>query len=293
MCRLPGLLLVALTMVGVPSAIAQVKPAPPAGAPLALVLKVDGDVSRGDQPVSGGSLLAEGDALALGDGAALRLSLITSCHEAVIEGPGKLALQGGTLALEGARVVDSQPAPGCVNNDRVTLSTASQLNSGAVVVRGAGDRGRLSPRAGLVTADRRRFVWDGPLADGRDVLVTIIRAEVPDEIVLEQELTGSSFELPASLPLVPGGEYAWSVEPGGLAPGPSLAGSFRVASDSIATQLQTLRERATDAEGWLRVAFFCEVHLLETDAAEAYTNALARDPRSDGARMRLQELDLP
>lgn len=293
MCRLPGLLLLALCMVGVPSALAQVKTPPPAGAPLALVLKVDGEVTRGDQPISGGTLLAEGDLLALAEGAGVRLSLITSCHELVAAGPGSMALKGGTLALDGVKVVDSQPSPGCVNADRVTLSTASQLNSGAVVVRGAGDRGRLAPRSGMVTADRRRLVWDGPLADGREVLVTIIRAEVPDEIILEQEVTGGAFELPATMPLVPGAEYAWSVEPGGLAPGPSLAGSFRVVSASIATQLQTLQERATDAEGWLRVAFFCEVHLLETDAAHAYANALARDPRVTGAQLRLQELDLP
>lgn len=293
MGRLPGLLLLTLCMVGAPSALAQVKTPPVAGAALALVLKVDGDVTRGDQPISGGSLLLEGDSLALADGAGIRLSLITSCQEILAEGPGKMGLEGGMLALAGVRVVDSQPAPGCVNAERVTLSTASQLNSGAVIVRGAGDRGRLAPRSGMVTADRRRLVWDGPLADGRDVLVTLIRSEVPDEIVLEQEIQGGAFELPPSVPLVPGGEYAWSVEPAGLAPGPSIAGSFRVVSASIATQLETLRERATDAEGWLRVAFFCEVHLLETDAAEAYANALARDPRAAGAQLRLQELDLP
>ncbi len=293
MCRLSGFLLLALVLVGLPAASAQVRTAPPSGAPLALVLKAEGDVVRGDQAIVGGSMLAEGDQLILADGAQVRLSLITSCHEILVQGPGAMALEAGSLAMDGARVVDSQPSPGCVNADRVTLSTASQLNSGAVVVRGAGDRGRLAPRSGLITAERRRLVWDGPLADGRDVLVTLIRGEVPDEIVLEEGAKGGSFELPASIALIPGGEYAWSVEPGGLAPGPSLAGSFQVASASIATQLTTLRDRATDAEGWLRVAFFCEVHLLETDAAEAYANALARDPRATGAQVRLQELDLP
>ena len=293
MGRLPGLLLLALCLVGVPSALAQVKSPPAVGSPLALVLKVDGDVTRGAEALSGGSMLLEGDRLVLADQAAVRLSLITSCREAVVAGPGKMSLSAGTLALDGARVVDSQSAPGCVNAERVTLSSASQLNSGAIVVRGSADRGRLSPRAGLVTAQRRRLVWDGPLADGRAVLITMIRGEVPDEIVLEQEGQGGVFELPESMPLLPGAEYAWSVEPAGLAPGPSLAGSFRVASASITSQLETLRDRATDAEGWLRVAFFCEVHQMQTAAAEAYANALARDPTASGAQVRLQELDLP
>jgi hypothetical protein len=286
-------MLLASSLVGVSPAAAQVKTPPPDGTPLALVLFVDGAVTRGADPVTGGSMLAEGETVALADGASIRMSLITSCHELLALGPGKMSLTEGALTLDGAQVADSQPSPGCVNAERVTLSTASQLNSGAVVVRGAGDRGRLAPRSGTITADRRRLVWDGPLADGRDVLVTLIRGEIPDEVLIERETKGGVFELPASLPLLPGAEYAWSVEPAGLAPGPSLAGSFQVASAAIASQLATLRERATDTEGWLRVAFFCEVHLLQTDAAEAYANVLIRDPGATGAQLRLQELDLP
>ena len=293
MGRLPGVLLPVLFLVGAPAVMAQVKTPPPAGAPLALVLLVDGEITREAAPVTGGSMLAEGETLSLADGSSIRLSLISSCHELLARGPGKMGLSEGALALDGVQVVDSQPSPGCVNADRVTLSTASQLNSGAVVVRGSGDRGRLAPRAGVITADRRRLVWDGPLADGRDVLITIIRGEVPNETVLEQETRGGAFELPSSLPLLPGADYAWSVEPAGFAPGPSLAGSFQVATATTATQLATLRERAADAEGWLRVAFFCEVHQMQTDAAEAYANAVARDPGATGAQLRLQELDLP
>jgi hypothetical protein len=112
-------------------------------------------------------------------------------------------------------------------------------------------------------------------------------------VLLETETTGSRFEVPAELALVPGASYAWTVEPAGLSPGPSLAGSFRVADANISSQLESLRGQAADSAGWLRVAFFCEVHLLETDAADAYTQAVTRDPQAQGAAARLAELDLP
>jgi hypothetical protein len=272
--------------------VAQVKTPPAAGMPLGLVLAAQGEVKSGGNAVTGGTLLAEGDQVQLADAAQLRFSLITSCQEATVQGPGKMRFEGGALLIDGARLVESQESPGCVKADRVVLSTSSQVNSGAVVVRG-GSQGRMSPRAGLITSSRRQLVWDGPLADGRQVLVTLFSGEVPDEIVFEEETTGGSFGIPAAIPLVPGAAYAWSVEPAGVGPGPSLAGSFRVVQEPVATQLQTLRARAADAESWLRVAFFCEAHMLETDAADAYTNAVARDPGALGAARRLEELDLP
>ncbi len=275
-----------------PGAFAQVKTPPPEGSPLALVLSVAGDV-QGDTAVTSGSLLTEGQELRLQDGSSLFFSLITSCSEAFVEGPGKLRFEGGALVLDGARLTRSQPAPGCVTADRVVLSTSSQVSSGAIVVRGAASKGRVSPRGGVITASRRRLVWDGPLADGRTVLITLTRGDIPRDILLETEVSGGSFELPDDVALVPGGPYAWSVEPAGLSPGPSLAGSFMVAEDAIATQLAALRERAIDSTSWLRVAFFCEVHMLEADAADAYAQAVARDPGASGAQTRLAELDLP
>ncbi len=271
---------------------AQVRTPAPAGSPLALVLRTDGDVQRGGDVVTPGALLAEGETIKLGGGALVEFSLITSCKELVVEGPGAAAFADGAVALDGARLVESRPSPGCVKNDRVVLSTASQLDSGAVVVRG-GNRGRIAPRAGLILSTRRQLKWDGPLADGRELLLTVTSGDAPDDVLLEEELTGSSFDLPAGLALVPGASYAWTVEPAGLNPGPSLAGSFRVADATVATQLNGLRERAIDASSWLRVAFFCEIHHLETDAAEAYAQAVARDPAAEGAAVRLAELDLP
>ena len=84
-----------------------------------------------------------------------------------------------------------------------------------------------------------------------------------------------------------------SLETSGLSPGPNLAGNFRVVEPAVASQLGILQERATNVEGWLRVAFFCEVHMLATDAAEAYAQVISRDPGAEGARQRLVELDLP
>jgi len=283
-------LLVTLTCAA--PAAGQVRTPAPAGSPLALVLRVEGEAHVGDAVLSAGTLLREGESVALGAGALVEFSLVTSCKELIVEGPGKAVLASGAVALDGARLVESNPSPGCVKNDRVVLSASSQSDSGAVVVRG-GSKGRLSPRAGMIASSRRRLVWDGPLADGRGLLLTITSGEEPDRVLLEEELAGSEFEVPAKLALVPGASYAWTVEPAGLNPGPSLAGSFRVADAAIATQLEGLREQALDAQGWLRVAFFCEVHLLETDAAEAYAQAVARDPRAEGAVARLSELDLP
>ncbi|MCP4869790.1 MAG: hypothetical protein GY898_13845 [Proteobacteria bacterium] len=287
-----AVLAVLALLTAVPTASAQVRTSAPDGSPLALVLRVEGDAHADKAPISAGSLLTEGQTLDLKAEAIVEFSLITSCKELIVAGPGKATLTDGAVALDGAWLVDSKPSPGCVKNDRVVLSTASQLETGAVVVRG-GSKGRVAPRAGVIPSSRRRLVWDGPLADGRGLLLTITSGEEPDQILLEEEIKGNEFEVPAQLALVPGASYAWTVEPSGLNPGPSLAGSFRVADASIASQLKNLREQAGDAQGWLRVAFFCEVHMLETDAAEAYAQAVTRDPRAEGAVARLAELDLP
>mgnify|MGYP006928171497 CR=1 FL=1 len=274
------------------AALAGVRTPPAAGTPLGLVLGTSGQVTAGDKAISPGSMLTEGQALRLAADATLVFSLITTCKELTISGPGALKLVGGAAVMEGAKVVSSAASPGCVSADRVALSSASQVRSGAVVVRGGTD-GRLSPRGGFVTAHDRTLRWDGPLADGRGVVVLVARGEQADDVLLEVETTGASLELPADLPLVPGGEYAWSVEPSGVNPGPQLAGTFRVAEIAVATQLDTLRGRAADAPGWLRVAFFCEVHLLEGAAADAYARALELDKTAAGAQERLRELDLP
>lgn len=276
-----------------PPVLAQVRTPAPSGSPLALVLRAEGEVARDGKPVTGGALLLEGQSLRLEAGAEVRFSLITSCKELTIEGPGSVRFAEGAAQLDGARLVQTDASPGCVRNDRVVLSTASQVTAGAVVVRGAADKGRISPKSGVITSDRRTLQWDGPLADGRGVVMLIANGDAPDDILLETETTGGAFELPAEFALVPGSSYAWSVEPAGLAIGPALAGSFRVAEAPLATQLTELKSRARDGEGWLRVAFFCEVHMLETDAAEAYAQTLARDPSAAGAAQRLAELDLP
>ncbi len=287
-------LLLAATVAAPLTAQAQVRSPAPAGSPLALVLNTEGSISTDDgNAVTGGALLSEGQSLRLETGAEVRFSLITSCKELTVEGPGGVTFQGGAAQLDGARLVQSEAAPGCVKNDHVVLSTASQVSAGAVVVRGSADKGRMSPRSGVITSDRRTLHWDGPLADGRDVLITITSGDTPDQVLLETDAAGGSFDVPPSLALVPGSSYAWTVEPAGLAPGPAIAGSFQIAEAPLATQLGELKSRARDAEGWLRVAFFCEVHMLETDAAEAYAQALARDPGADGAAQRLAELDLP
>jgi hypothetical protein len=257
---------------------------PSAGAPVGLVLSAAGGAS-----VSLGSMLVEGQRIELPAGASVVVSLITTCEELSLAGPGAVAVQGGAAVLEGATLVKTGPSPGCVKADRVALSAASQVRSGAVVVRGKSD-GRLSPRGGFVSGHERTVRWDGPLADGRAVVVMVSRGA---DVLLEEDATGGSFELPASLPLVPGVEYGWSVEPAGVKPGPHLEGTFRLAEDAIATQLATLQGRASDASGWLRVAFFCEVHLLEDAAARAYARALALDGAAEGAKQRLLELDLP
>lgn len=285
--------LIALIVLAVaPAASAQVRTSAPEGSPLALVLRVEGSASANKVAITPGALLTEGQVLDLKAEAIVEFSLITSCKELIVAGPGTATLTDGAVTLDGAWLVDSRPSPGCVKNDRVVLSTASQLETGAVVVRGS-NKGRVAPRAGVIPSSRRRLVWDGPLADGRGLLLTITSGEEPDQVLLEEEIVGAEFEVPARLALVPGASYAWTVEPAGLNPGPSLAGSFRVADASIASQLVSLREQAKDAQGWLRVAFFCEVHMLETDAADAYAQAVTRDPRAEGAVARLAELDLP
>ena len=273
-------------------AAAGVRTPPSAGTPLGLVLGVTGDVSIDQRPATLGAMLTEGQGLRLSGESTLVFSLITTCKELTVSGPGGMKLEGGAAVMEGAKVVSSEASPGCVRADRVALSSASQIRSGAVVVRGS-PNGRISPRGGYVTTQDRTLRWDGPLADGRDVIIIVARGERPDDVLLEADAKGASCDLPMNVPLMPGGEYAWSVEPAGLNPGPHLAGSFRIAEDAIATQLAALRSRATDAPSWLRVAFFCEVHMLEGAAAVAYARALELDPSAAGAKQRLIELDLP
>lgn len=274
------------------AATAGVRTPPTPGTPLGLLLQVGEGVTIGDAPATLGAMLTEGQVLTLPEGASLVFSLITTCRELTIQGPGSLKLSGGAAVMDGASVASSEKSPGCVSADRVALSSASQVRSGAIVVRGGAD-GRLRPRGGFVTVTDRNLTWDGPLADGRELLITVARGERPDDFLFEAETRGGRYELPQNVPLVPGAEYAWSVEPAGVKPGPHLAGTFTVAETAIATQLDALRDRARDAAGWLRVAFFCEVHLLEGAAAEAYGQVLALDPEAGGARQRLQELDLP
>jgi|GEM_PF-4541028 len=259
----------------------------PAAAPVGLVLAVQGDATVGDAPLRLGGMLQRGQSVAVADGATVVFSLITTCREVTFAGPGSIQV-GDAVVLDGGKTVSDVASPGCVQASN--LSLASQLTSGAVLVRGAADAGRTAPRAGRITAERRVLRWDGPLADGRGVLVSVYAG---DELLLESETTGGRFELPAQVVWKPGGTYNWTAEPAGLSPGPSLDGRFEVVDAAVGTQLATMRATAAGAQDWLRIAFFCEVHLLQTDAGEAYAEAVARAPNADGAKARLLDLDLP
>ncbi len=267
------------------SAPAATSPVPP-GAPVGMALAAT-DVTCADAALAPGGLLTEGVRCTLGPAGALHLALLDGCSELQLAGAGTLHIEHGQPVVIGARLVARDAAPGCVQVERVALSQDSQVVSGAVLVRGASD-GRLSPRGGFVPASHRELRWDGPLADGRPVLVEV---EVAGALIVEQELRGPRIELPADL--AAGAVVDWTVGPAGFKPGPSLSGHFVVAPEPVGRQLAILKEQAKDAAGWLRVALFCEVHGLEVDAAAAYRAALASDPGSVGARARLTELDLP
>jgi hypothetical protein len=283
MIRVLLLLLPALALAG---------PKAPAGAPVGLVLSVSGAVVSGEQAVALGGMVTDGQVLTLPEGATVAISLLPTCQELTLQGPGTVGLSGAGAQLKGATVVGDVPSPGCVRAASVPLSAASQLTSGGVLVRGAGDQGRVSPAAGRVVAADRTLVWDGPLADGRSALVSLYRGD-DEDLVLEADAKGGRLTLPDGVALTPGERYLWTVEPAGLNPGPSLQGVFEVVDAAVATQLATLRSSAAGAQDWLRIAFFCEVHLLQSAAADAYAQALAREPAAEGAKARLTELNLP
>lgn len=261
----------------VAAAVALGASAGPAAEPVAMITDLQGKV----EPTSGGAapaILASvnpGATLSVGDGGNLVVVYFGSGKEFAVKGPATVKFNAnGPEMLAGAAPAVRDPLMGKVAGAG-KIKPVGKIQA-AVVMRGAKESSKIKfeTLAGTRVLDARpEFRWQGP-SDGLSY-----NLELSDEVgavMLEQKVSGTSFNLPDSVQLKPGVKYTWLLDTT-LADGRkfSNAADFTVAAADLRADVEAVRP-APNAPLSERVTYAAWLDQLQFhDEARKYWKELA------------------
>jgi hypothetical protein len=251
--------------------------AAPAAEPVAMITDLQGKVDAG----AGGAapaILASvnpGATLSVAEGGALVVVYFGSGKEFAFKGPASVRFGASQPEmLAGAAPTTRDPLMGKVAGAG-KIKPVGKIQA-AVVMRGAKENARIKfeTLAGTrVLEQRPEFRWQGP-GDGLSY-----NLELSDEagaVMLEQKVTGTSFQLPAAVQLKDGATYTWLLDttlPDGKKF--SNAGDFTVAAAELRADVEAVRP-AADAPLSERVTYAAWLDQLQFhDEARKYWKELA------------------
>jgi hypothetical protein len=98
-----------------------------------------------------------------------------------------------------------------LNMELATLNmSGGRITQGAVVMRGPERVEELMQPQNKLVSLRPKFLWPVPSQDSHTIFK--LSDEISGNILFEEDLTGSSFQLPARLMLEPEKSYVWSIQ---------------------------------------------------------------------------------
>lgn len=184
-----------------------------AAGPVAMVTDLTGAATSiggtAEQPVAILNTLLEGDEIRVAGSGRLTLVYLGAGTEHVVAGPGRVRIgKAEPEMLSGAPASSRRLA--LARETGIVQGAGSNFSQAAIVMRGARKARRitvLGPRGAVLDA-RPQFRWEAPEPDLR---YHFTLEDESGKTILDEQVTGETFQVPADLKLEPDLYYTWRI----------------------------------------------------------------------------------
>lgn len=275
----------------IPMMLLSVMMAADPGAPAAMVLEIDGDVTAirdgKELLLDDGDLLRVGDRVTVPAGGSLKAYFRPSGPVAALTGPAEATVSPGKLDSATQVAVRDTNVPARAAEGLVTSNTGSTL-VGGLTLRSA-ERPQVHPVTGMVvTSDRPTFEWLASEGKPRYRLELVTGPEGKELPVWRDETTETKLAYPmARKPLTRGTGYRWRIvalQADGTSKVVVQDLPFQVLSEELAIEIPTIEKLAQSKEpaDWRLAAEIYRSWGVYDEAVKLYEKLAEKRPDSAG-----------